>query len=326
MDFGIQIERKTHGRVEDVIPGVIDQTRAARESGFDLMATGEHFLLEDLDMPSTMPLLSRLTAEMGSMSVATSILLAPFHHPVQIAEDIASLDVLAESAYAGLGAGYRELEFESFGIDKSERGPRLSETIELVNKLWTEETVSYSGEFYSVDGVSSSLRPEEKPPVWVAANSGPAIRRAANLGDAWFINPHSTLSEIAEQKEEYDAIKQDKGEDTACPIIRECFVAPTHEEAIAVGEEHLAEKYRQYIKWGQDKEMDDSTEFHQMFEELREDRFILGTPAEVCEQLERMDEQLNISHSILRIQWPGLSHDRAIECIELIGDEVIPNL
>lgn len=326
MDFGVFLERKTTDDVEEMLEGLVNQTRAARESGFDLVSTGQHFLIEDYEMPQTIPLLSRLAAETGSMAIATGVLLAPFQHPIYIAETIASLDVLADEAIAGIGAGYRDVEFDSFGVAKSERGPRLKESIELLNELWTSKSATYDGEYYSVDDVSISLRPDEKPPVWVAANSRPAVRRAAALGDAWLVNPHATLGEIAEQKAEYDEIRRDRDRDTSVPILRECFVAPTHEEAVEIGETYLAEKYDQYIKWGQDEAMEDSNDLHRSFDALREDRFLLGTPAEVCEQLERMDERINVSHALLRVQWPGLPQERAIECIELLGDDVIPNL
>ena len=304
---------------------LIDQTRAAREAGFDLVTSGQHYLADYVQL-QLVPLLGRLAAESGDMAVGTGIVLLPLHHPVEIAEQAATLDALADSAVVGVGAGYRDVEFESFGVPKRERGPRLAEGIELMDRLWTEESVTYDGEYYAVEDVSICPRPEEKPPVWVAANSKPAVERAARLGDAWFVNPHATIAEIREQKRFYDEVRGERGEDTAVPIFREAFVAGTHEAAVETAREHLASKYQRYTEWGQDEAMEDAEDLHRPFDDLAEDRFVLGTPEEACEAIERYESELDVDQVVLRVAWPGLDNERALECIELIGDEVVPNV
>jgi alkanesulfonate monooxygenase SsuD/methylene tetrahydromethanopterin reductase-like flavin-dependent oxidoreductase (luciferase family) len=104
------------------------------------------------------------------------------------------------------------------------------------------------------------------------------------------------------------------------------FVAGSTEEAREVARPYLESKYQRYIEWGQDEAMEDAGDLHRSFEDLAEDRFLLGTPAEVCAEIERYRETLEPSHMVMRVQWPGLSHERARECIELIGDEVIPQV
>ena len=72
--------------------------------------------------------------------------------------------------------------------------------------------------------------------------------------------------------------------------------------------------------------MEDTDDLHKPFEQLAEDRFVLGTPAEVCEEIDRYDAELDAELVVFRVHWPGLDFDDAVECIELIGDEVIPNV
>lgn len=76
---------------------------------------------------------------------------------------------------------------------------------------------------------------------------------AARMTDAWFVNPHATLTEIAGQKERYDEIRAEGGMDSAVPLFREAYVAETTEEAIRVAEAHLKPKYEHYIDWARTK-------------------------------------------------------------------------
>jgi alkanesulfonate monooxygenase SsuD/methylene tetrahydromethanopterin reductase-like flavin-dependent oxidoreductase (luciferase family) len=305
--------------------GLVEQTRAARDAGFALVTMGQHYLA-DYNQLQSVPLLSRLAAEAGSMAVGPGVILMPFHHPIEIAEQLTTLDTFVDGTIAGVGVGYRDVEFESFGVLKAERVGRLVESVELMNRLWTGSDVTYDGEFYSVDGVSINPRPDEKPPVWVAGNSDPAVERAARIGDAWFVNPHSTITEIRHQKARYDEMRRDRGASTSVPLIREAFVATSHDDAVSVARDHLESKYRRYVDWGQHEAMEDESELSSPFEELARDRFLLGTPAEVCEQVERYDHHLDLSHLVVRVHWPGMEHDSARECIRLFGDEVLPNV
>jgi alkanesulfonate monooxygenase SsuD/methylene tetrahydromethanopterin reductase-like flavin-dependent oxidoreductase (luciferase family) len=327
MNFGLFLncQTTTDESPDALLEGLIDQTVAAREAGFDMITTGQHYLADYIQLQQ-MPLLSRLVAEAGSMKVGPGVVLLPLHQPVDIAEQLTTLDTMSAGAIAGVGIGYRDVEFDSFGIDKSERVGRFEEGIELMKRLWTEEDVVYDGEYYSVDGVTINPRPDERPPLWISANARAAVRRAAAMGDAWFVNPHSTVSEIEELKTDYDEVREERGKDTGVPIIRETFVAETHDEAVETAREYLFSKYQQYIEWGQDEAMEDEKDLHKPFEQLAEDRFLLGTPAEVCAEIERYEDDLDAEYMVPRLHWPGMDHDVAIECIELMGDEVIPNV
>lgn len=325
MKFGLFLNSQAPAEEGDelLIDSMIEQTRVAREAGFDLISMGHHYLADYVQV-QLMPMLGRLTAETGSMSIAPGILLLPLHHPVEVAEQMTTLDRLAEQAIAGVGAGYREVEFESLGVPKAERGLRVEEGVELMNRLWTEENVTYDGRAYSVDGVTICPRPDEKLPVWIGGTARPAIERAARIGDAWLVGPNPDLDELREKKTIYDEIREANGDDTAIPIFREAFVAPTTEEAVSASQEYLLGKYQRYLEWGQGETLDDDA-ITTSFDEFAEDRFLIGTPAEVCAEIERY-EDVDASHLIFRVHWPGMPYDRAVDCLELMGDEVIPNV
>ncbi|WP_122088157.1 LLM class flavin-dependent oxidoreductase [Halalkalicoccus subterraneus] len=329
MKFGVYVNPQTaeHETGPELREGILRIARTAEEAGFDQVMAGQHYL-SDFTQLQLLPFLGRLTGEVGDMEIATGIVLLPFYHPVEIAEQVATIDALHDGPTAfGVGAGYRDAEFEAFGIAKSERVPRLIEGLQLTRRLLTEERVTHDGEFYSVTEATIPIQPENSIPVWLAANADRAVERSARIADAWLVNPHATVGEIKEQKARcYDPIREDRGENTKLPVIREAFVAPTHEEAVEIAREHLEEKYQRYVSWGQDEAMEDTEDLHRPFEELAEDRFVLGTPAEVCAELERYEEELDASHVVVRSHWPGLPYERACESLELMGEEVLPNV
>ena len=327
MKFGLALNAQAeldqhHSTLAD---SIVRQTQLARDAGFDVIKMGQHYL-SDYNQLQPIPMLARLAGEAGDMDIATGIIILPLHHPIEIAEQIATLDALADTVIVGVGAGYRDVEFESFGVPKSERGTRLREGIELMTRLLTERKVTFHGEHYDVDGVTINPRPTEKPDVWIAANSRPAIERAARIGERWFASMHPTIQDVRKQKAPYDAIKEENGEDTAIPLLREAFVSTSSEEATRVAREYLESKYQRYLSWGDGSALTGQFEGVSTFDELVKDRFLIGTPEEVCEDIERYSDVVDISDLIFRVHWPGLDYSHTYECIELIGDEVIPNV
>lgn len=328
MDIGLYLNPQDTAErtATEVREGFLELARTADRVGFDHLSAGQHYL-SDFTQLQLLPFLSRITGEVDRMEIGTGVVLLPFHHPVDIAERISTLDALHDGhTVLGVGMGYRDVEFEAFDIPKSERVPRLEEGLELTTRLLSDDRVSYRGEYHSVEDVTIPVQPDEVS-VWMAANSDPSIERAARMSDAWMVNPHATIGEIGNQKRrQYDPIRRDRNADTAVPVMREAFVAPTREEAVDVAGDFLWEKYQTYIDWGQNEAMENNRDLHRPFDELAEDRFLLGTPEDVCAEIERYEQKLDADRIIFRCHWPGLPYERTRRSIELIGDEVIPNV
>lgn len=312
---------------DELRAGMLRLAHTADTIGFDGISAGQHYL-SDFTQLQLLPFLSRVTGHVEDADIVTGIVLLPFHHPIDLAERLATVDALHENRTVfGVGTGYRDIEFEAFGIPKAERVPRMIECLELTTALLTDPTVTYDGDYYSVDNISLPVRPTDELPVWMAANANPAVARAARRADAWYVNPHATLPELQKQKSNhYDPIRRERGQDTAVPLIREAFVAETTAEAKRVGKEYLAHKYARYVDWGQDEAMEDSHDLDLPFDELAQDRFLLGTPTEVCADIERYQEALNVEALAVRSHWPGINYEKVEESLVLMGDDVIPNL
>ena len=309
----------------------IEQVRAAREAGFDLVCSGQHYLSSPYSMPTTFPFLARLAAEAGNMQVASAIILLPLHNPVDMAETVATMDALCGGRFIfGIGLGYREEEYAAFGVARSERVPRMLESLELMKLLWTGEEVEFNGRFYHVPRTQPTCRPVQKPhpPIWLAANQDGAVRRAGRLGYPWIINPHATVSTIERQMDHYRSGLAQAGLEnlTDLPMMRELYVAEDRETALDESRPFLASKYQAYAQWGQDKALPGNESFAVPFEELARDRFLIGTPDDVVEEIGRYEERLGAGCMIFRMQWPGMEHHKVMKQMELMGKDVIPRI
>src|SRR5205814_7729810 len=115
--------------------------RLARNAGFDCVAAGHHYLSPPYQSLQSVPLLSRLAADTGSMDLCLSVLLLALLNPVQVAEDIASLDVMSEGRVVfGIGIGYREVVYGGFGMTRQDRVPRMLVANGVSNRYGTEDS------------------------------------------------------------------------------------------------------------------------------------------------------------------------------------------
>lgn len=311
----------------------ITMVHAARDRGWDSVMFGQHYLNEGNNQAlQIVPFLARMAAEAGDMQLGLGILLLNLHNPVYTAETIASLDVICRGNFIfGIGLGYRDVEFDAFGVRKGERVKKFEAYLDLVKRLWTEESVSYHSPECTLDNVRMNIRPVQKPypPIWIAANNDPAIKRAARLGDSWFINPHAAIDTIRRQVDVYNAELEAVGKPAPreLPIVKEVFCAKDYATALELAGPYLEGKYRDYAKWGQDKVMPDKDEdFSQSFDKLSKGRFILGSPEECYEGLKPYWEEFGVNHLLIRTNWAGMPVYNSLSSMRMISDELLPEL
>jgi alkanesulfonate monooxygenase SsuD/methylene tetrahydromethanopterin reductase-like flavin-dependent oxidoreductase (luciferase family) len=205
MKVGLSVTNQ-HTLDTDMVSALNDQitmVELARDRGWNSLFTGQHYLNEGNNKQlQAVPLLARLAAHSGEMTIGLSILLLNLHNPVYTAETVVTLDVIARGNFIfGVGLGYRAVEFDAFGVPKNERVKHFESYLALIQRLWTEDCVSYEGASCCLRNVRMKIRPVQRPrpPIWIAANNDPAVKRAARLGDAWFVNPHSTIDTVRRQ-------------------------------------------------------------------------------------------------------------------------------
>jgi alkanesulfonate monooxygenase SsuD/methylene tetrahydromethanopterin reductase-like flavin-dependent oxidoreductase (luciferase family) len=304
-------------------------TAAAQHNGFSYIAVGQHFLYGDLRWLQPVPLLARLAAEVDPhMRLVTQIMIAPLYHPVILAEEIATLDVVTEGRLIfGAGLGYRREEFDYLAVPFAERAARMEESIELMKLLWTEEEVTFHGKFWTLDAVRPHLRPvqEPHPPIWIGAHSLAGARRAGRIGDAYATPPETTAEEIAERYAAVEAGFAARGKPFGPqPLRRNVFVASSRDEAVREYARVAQGRYLTYAQRGLDVMAGQDLE--QDFIAAVERHAILGTPDDVAARLVALATAFPVDPLLVRPQWPTMTAAETIAQINLLGATVVPAL
>jgi alkanesulfonate monooxygenase SsuD/methylene tetrahydromethanopterin reductase-like flavin-dependent oxidoreductase (luciferase family) len=300
---------------------MLEQVRLARDLGFDSVWMVHHYLIE-FQTFQPLPMLGRIAAESGDMAIGTAIYVLPLQHPVEVAENFATLDALSGGRLIfGVAQGYREAEFAALGIPRKERAARFEEGLTLVTRLWTEPHVTFHGRYYQVDDVTLAMRPAHapRPAIWIGATAEAAIARAARLGDAWMIGPGVAFATVQRQLAVYREVLRALGQslDREYPIFREVVVGASAGEAHAAAARSLRTKYDAYASWGY---------VETTFETMLREAFIVGDPDGCARVIERYRDELGVTHLLARVQWPGVSQEVAVRGIQLLGEHVLPAL
>lgn len=301
----------------------------ADEHGFDTMIAGQHFLHDDLVMFQPIPMLARAAAVTKTMRLATGVLLLPLQSPVRIAEDMATLDCISGGrAVMGVGMGYREHEFEAFNVSLKHRVGRMTEGLEVIRSLWTQKHTTYRGKHFTVTECGSNPKPVQAGglPVWIAAHADPAVRRAARIGDAWLISPHSDLAVVERQIEIFKAACAEHGRTPQYLLERETHIGTSDAEAMEEARPHLESKYKAYVRWGQERVMEHDDRIDLPIDELLKDRFLVGSPDTIVRQVRAYKERLGITDMVFHVRRPAMDRETVLRGIDLLGREVLPRL
>jgi alkanesulfonate monooxygenase SsuD/methylene tetrahydromethanopterin reductase-like flavin-dependent oxidoreductase (luciferase family) len=316
-----------------LMPTLIEQVRVADQSGFHGFSMGEHYNIPGLQRLHQVPALARLCAEAKHCEVGTAVTLLGLRHPVTVATELASLDVMNDGkSFAAFGLGYRDEELNAFGLNKAQRFGRFVEGVEIVKRLWTEDHVTFDGKEFRIKDVTVDPKPLQKPrpPIWIAANSDTAVERAARIGDGWIIGPHSAIEELERQVHLFRKAWTGAGKTGKphLPVIRETFVAENRQEAVEKARPCLEQLYRSiYIKWKQNEAMGDPNELSWAFDRLAKNRFILGSPEECIDQIKEYESRLGTNYMLVRFDWtPGLPQEEILGSMRLFGEKVIQKL
>jgi probable F420-dependent oxidoreductase len=123
-----------------------------------------------------------------SLEFVTGVIILPQRQTVLVAKQAAEVDLLSSGRFRlGVGIGWNKVEYEALGEDFGNRGKRSEEQIELMRRLWTEESVTFDGKFHTVTGAGLAPLPVQRPiPVWIGAGSIPGYERAGRIADGWF--------------------------------------------------------------------------------------------------------------------------------------------
>ena len=272
--------------------------------------------------------LGAIAARTETLRLGTSIALLTLDHPLDTAEEIATVDQLSNGrVFLGAGLGYRPYEYEALGLDFHTRGRRMSECLEIVQRAWTEDTVSFHGEFFDFDDVGVYPKPvqQPRPTIWVGANSDAAVRRGARLADGWMVGFGDRLptavARIATFREESRAHGR-RGE--IC-LMRLVGIGATREQVEEKWLPEVLATLRGYARAGAPQDRNDDVRATARSDRpslvgLGNDLFVAGNPDDVIVGLQRAVDMTGCEYVM-----PSMSDGGdPLAPVELFGKEVIP--
>ena len=309
----------------------LDLVARLRDGGWDSVFVGQHFLLDGVRKAQPFPYIARLAAEAGEMRLGAAIVLAALTNPVEVAETVATLDVITRGRFVlGAGLGYREVAFRAFGVQKGERAHRLETNLRVIRDLLDGETVDLDEPWCRLEGVTMvNLPVQSHVPIWLGANGDLGVARAARIADTWIINPQASMGTVARQMEVFRATRRELGlppDPLELPALKEVFCAETREEAFAIVGPHLEAKYRSYLEQGQLDQLPEGEEVGGSLERLARRRFIIGSPDDCVAEMREWQEVVGVDHFVLRTEWETMPHEIARRSVELLTSEVLPRL
>jgi alkanesulfonate monooxygenase SsuD/methylene tetrahydromethanopterin reductase-like flavin-dependent oxidoreductase (luciferase family) len=244
-----------------------------------------------------LPTIARLSAVTGAMAVGM-VLLAPFYHPLVLAEQIGTLSAFADApVIVTFAAGGAPQAFGAFGYTLGSRGVRTEELVPVVRALLGGEMVTARGRSFDVVNATISPLPRHPTQIWIAGTNQITVERAGRLGDGWLTAQNATDAELVEQLDLYRDVAARHGRPTLPVLRRDIHVAPTDAEARAHVDPILAQGYR-----GLD---------HQ--------RLLVGSPDTIVQRLRRY-ESMGFDHVLVR-HITG-DHQAMIASFELLGNVV----
>ena len=240
MLFGINLGggNLPHESRAGALEGRLEKSRLAKRYGFHSLWSGAGHLNNDFH---PMLLLSRVAAEAPGLELGMVALL-PLYHPVEAAEQIATLDVISGDKFVLAPAlGWRDFQFNAFGIPKGQRLSRFREVREVMQQLWTKSRVTHHGQHFQMEDVPGGGAPLQKPypRMYLAANQDRGVVRAARQADGWLVISRATLTTLRQQVPVYQEAASAAGKAGYISAWREMFIAETREKAIEIARPHV---------------------------------------------------------------------------------------
>lgn len=329
MRFGLFIMGTRSGTYHDIL----DQVQYAEELGFDAVILAErHFRHGDLLYPSPFTMAGAIAAKTTRIRIGTAARILPLDHPLYIAEDAATLDILS-GGRLDFGATRASLDEECHLVFRSpldESRDRFEEALEVIVKAWTEERFSYKGKYYQIQEASILPKPVQKPhpPIYVVAVSQETLAFAAKKGYSPFIGAIRSLPELKATFAFYWKTFQEAGHNgtrVELSVNRFIYVADSDERArreiegpfTAFIEERAPDLRTALVrKYG--------GEAHLSFDRFLQDFCIFGSPKTVIDRIRRLQEEVGLRYLLSTLNFITLDHQLCVRSMERFAREVMP--
>jgi alkanesulfonate monooxygenase SsuD/methylene tetrahydromethanopterin reductase-like flavin-dependent oxidoreductase (luciferase family) len=309
-----------------ILDEAIEVVAAASQMGYAWVSIGHHWLSYPTIWPQPFPVLARLAPVTGSMQLKTSVLLLPLLNPVDVAENVATLDHLCHGRLVlGVAVGYREKELAAVGLTRKDRGAKLEEAIHVLKRLWSGEEVTYAGRYVRIEQGRMGFTPYQKPhpPLELGAQSDAATKRAARLADGVFFGPQTAWDTVARLAALYRAEREAQGRPGLGVLgaSRSLMVGKSKEDAVARASAYLEKTFTMYKTW----EMQElSMAPLQLDSDIPLDSWAIhGAPADCVETLLRARDEIGLNAVGFTIYSLPRSPQERIEYLQMIAEEIV---
>jgi natural product biosynthesis luciferase-like monooxygenase protein len=349
MKFGqLHLFERTMGRTEkEVIEEQLELMMTAEDYGFDSLWPAEHHFREYGHCGTPALILAALAMRTKRIRLGTGVVVLPLNHPVRIAEDYAFLDVLSNGRIdLGIGRGYQPHEYAGMGVDQSRSRDIFRESVEIIQRAWTEEQFSFHGEFYNFDDVTVHPRPLQQPhpPIWMASLSKETFELCGQYGFNLLCAPifGFNVKNGAEQIQHYRDALQAHGRDpkrAGIAALSMTYVAETTEQARAEFRDGVEWYFRTFQKYVAPPKGQAPIPTFEMYAQVRDlldyaswdnlvqsGAVVCGSPDEVVQQIGEMSELCGFTEYLAWTRIGGLAQDKMMRCMELMASRVIPQL
>lgn len=325
----------------------VEQAVRAEALGFESVWPVEHHFHQTVSaLPCPALLLAAVAARTRTLRLGTAIVQLPLAHPLRVAEELATLDVLSGGRVeAGVGRGGNPAHFAGFGVPMAESRARFEEALDFVRQAWTAERFSFRGRFFCADDLALAPRPVQRPhpPLRVAANSVETAEWAGQAGHpilvASNVNPFARLAPLvaAYRRARADAGHAPTPDDVT--LLMPLFVGASR----AAVERDVAPSVRQFAEtaaavaggWVARAPEAERVKLAPLVAQMRGMTYasvnavsgVFDTPAACVERLHQVRELLGAGRVIGWFNFGGLvPHDRVLASMELFSSRVLPHL
>jgi alkanesulfonate monooxygenase SsuD/methylene tetrahydromethanopterin reductase-like flavin-dependent oxidoreductase (luciferase family) len=333
----------------EVLPEEVNQMVLAEELGFDSIWLTEHHYADYGLSSAPSVLLATVAARTRRIRLGIAVYVIPFHHPLRLAEETASIDILSGGRLTvGLGRGNRPLEFFGHGVPQEESRSRMEEGVDVLLQAWTQERVNFSGRHWQIDDMPVYPKPLQQPhpPLAFAVTSPETIAWTARHGYQMLSSGLGTpLAATVNNRDTYVKGLREHGYSqiqidqllSKWVVTKHVYVAPTDAEALAEAEGPEMWYRDSFIRslsadglhglhesvyTGADAMM--ARLRAQTWEGLLQDALIIGSPETVAAKITEL-ERAGVGEVVCWMNFGGLAPEKVRRSMRLFAQEVMPS-
>ena len=290
----------------------------------------EHHFTGFGQVSASLALLGWVAAKTRTLRLGTAVLVLPWHNPVLLAEQAATIDLLSGGRLDfGVGKGYRHNEFAGFCVPIAEADARFNETLDVIVQSWTaKQRFSHHGRYWNFENIIVEPPTAQKPhpPIWMGAGSPDSIRQLAARGYNLLLDQFASFETVAERIAVFKAAVEERGrafDPMDVGVARAFYVAKDQADKNAALERRLeAQRRLEAISSAPDgTKSKASIMAYSDTREASEDAALYGTPDEIAAKLDRL-RRLGVEYVLLN--GGGLGGEKATDNLTRFAREVMP--